>query len=195
MLSRLALYIGAGTGQPAATTQTAPVAQTAPATKTTPVAQSAPTTKAAPVTQTVSPFITAPIQAVSINASQYEIALPGSLEFIRNKLLRALDRMNMEITNQTSETITAKVTSDATLKDVDDPSDWDIDDDSDLEEPGFSDYRNKATGKDSKPDSIVYLLDLIVDESRVTIRIRSHADNTDDGLGLSRFSRVLARNL
>jgi len=224
MLTRLALYSGADTEQPASTTQTAPIAQAAPATKTAPIAQPAPITKAAPVAQsvpttkaapvaqsvpttkaapvaqsapaaqTVSPFITAPIQAISINDSQYEITLPGSLEFIRNKLVRALDRMNMEITDETSKTITAKVTIDATLKEVDDPSDWDIDDDSDLEEEGFSDYRNKPTG-DSKPDTIVYILDLIVDESRVTIRISSHADNTDDGLGLSRFSRVLARNL
>ncbi len=185
MLSRLALYIGADSNQSTPTTQTVPVAQAIPTTKTTPAAQATPTTK------TVTPFITAPIQAKSVNGEQYEITMPGSLEYVRNKLTRALDRMNMEITTETSETITAKVTSDATLKDADDPSDWEIDDDSDLEEEGFPDYRSK----DSKPDIVIYLLKLIVDESRVTIRISSHADSTDEGLGLVRFSRVLARNL
>lgn len=145
--------------------------------------------------QIISSFSTAPSQVKQISKDQYEISIPGSVEFVRKKLVRALDRMDMDIKTETNETIIVKVTNNSKLEGADDPADWDIDDDSDLEEQGFSDYISKTAGKNSKPDNIIYLLGLIADESRVTISINSHADNTGNGMGLTRFSQSLARNL
>ncbi|MBE9567583.1 MAG: outer membrane protein assembly factor BamC [Proteobacteria bacterium] len=157
MLSRLALYSGAGKGQ---------------------------------VQQAVSSFASTSMEAERIDDLHYEIKIPGSMDFVRKNLIKALDRMNMTVSSQ-GEAISAQMAGAEIVNDVDENAGWDIDDNSDLEEEAFADFQSKKTA-----DTIsTYLLELKAKGSSVIIGITNHADNMEKAGGLNKFSKALARTL
>jgi uncharacterized lipoprotein len=136
------------------------------------------------------------LQAKPVAKNSFEILMPGSSDFVRKKLIQALDRMNIKIKTTADGNIIATPTDIAKLRDIhaEDTSDWEIDDSSDLEEVGFVDWEKAAT-KNSPPSNPVYTLRLIENTSAVTISISHHADNTQTGAGIKKFSQTLAWNL
>jgi len=142
--------------------------------------------------QMVSSFSVHELKAERINADLYEISVPGSMDFVRKKLIRVLDRMDAQVDTQTAGKLVADFAKQPEL--IDDNAGWDIDDSSDLEESGFGDYIPTNSDK-NKADKLAYLFDLREDKSSVVIRIRSAPDNTDKGMGLTRFSQTIAKKL
>lgn len=143
--------------------------------------------------QMVSSFSVRELAAKRINDNQYDIDVPGSLNFIRGKLTRVLDRMD-------ADTIDADVL--ATGKFVaafnkapelfDTNEGWDVDDSSDLEESGFNNY---SSSNKNKPTSLLYQFKLAATENSVIISISSAPGSSDEGDSLRQFSETIARNL
>lgn len=140
----------------------------------------------------VSSFSVAELKAERINAERYDISMPGSLDFVRNKLIRVLDRMNAGITTEKQTRLLA--TFDKTPELIDENAGWDIDDSSDLEESGFGDYITPPSAK-NQPENLAYHFELNEKNARVIISVRSAPDNADRGFGLSQFSQTIARKL
>jgi len=140
----------------------------------------------------VSSYSVQELTAERISADRYDIHIPGSMDFVGKKLLRALDRMDADIA------VTSPINMLATFNKqpdyVDENAGWDIDDDSDLEETGFGDYTTGFAGS-SEPEKLAYQFVLSEDKGRITISVSSAPDNTDKGRGLSRFSQTVAKNL
>ena len=142
--------------------------------------------------QMVSSFSVAELKAERINADRYDISMPGSLDFVRNKLIRVLDRMDAEVTTEKAGQLVA--TFDKTPELEDENAGWDIDDSSDLEESGFGDYISGPANK-NQPQNLAYQFDLTAENNRVVISVRSAPDNSDKGFGLSQFSQTIAKKL
>jgi uncharacterized lipoprotein len=142
--------------------------------------------------QMVSSFSVHELKAERISADRYDISVPGSLDFVRKKLIRVLDRMDAVTGTETARKLVA--TFNKTPDYVDQNAGWDIDDNSDLEETGFDDYTASALDKD-RPQKLTYQFDLTEKNTSVVISISSAPDNTDNGIGLSRFSQTLAKKL
>ncbi len=130
------------------------------------------------------------LQAKPLSQHQYGIEVPGSIALVRKKLIRTLDRMNINIISATdaTNTLLVKLTDATKLNQNTDTTDWEIDEDSDLEAP----VREVAI---TVADSIQYWLVLDKEKSSVIVNIRSQEDNTDKGKGLARFSQLLAKGL
>ncbi len=142
--------------------------------------------------QMVSSFSVHELKAKRINADRYDISVPGSIDFVRKKLIRLLDRMNAEIDTESGSKLVANFAETPEL--VDENAGWDIDDNSDLEESGFGDYSSAGFNKD-QPVKLAYQFDLNEKKSSVVISISSAPDNSDKGMGLSRFSQTVAKKL
>jgi len=142
------------------------------------------------VKQSVSAFAVAKLQAKKISDTQYRIQVPGPETFVRKKLLRELGRMNADTSNKADGTIVATFNEVPDLG-VSDDADWGIDDSSDLEETGFP----VQAVNDNEPLHIVYQLTLSEDKAITVVDISSQPGNSDDGNGITEFSRSLARNL
>ncbi len=142
--------------------------------------------------QMVSSFSVQALKAERINADRYEITVPGSMDFVRNKLIRVLDRMDAQVDTKTAGKLVANFATEPEL--VDENAGWDIDDSSDLEESGFGDYIAANSDK-NKPGKTDYLFDLREDKASIVIGISSAPDNTDQGMGLTRFSQTIAKKL
>ncbi|GMR18732.1 MAG: hypothetical protein BMS9Abin33_1168 [Gammaproteobacteria bacterium] len=150
------------------------------------------------VSKTASTHTVIQLQAIPAGKNTFEILMPGSIEFVSKKLVRALDRMDVQMKTEADGTITATSTDISKLSDVEAEKKqkyWEIDDSSDLEERDFSGSRNKTLFKKDQPSSTIYRLKLIADKFNVTIRISNRSGNSKDGLGLSKFSQAVARNL
>jgi NlpB/DapX lipoprotein len=141
------------------------------------------------ITQAVSSFAVADLQAEKINDNLYEIRVPGSVDFVQKKLLRALDRMNAD-TSTKADAVVATFNEKPVLG-VSDDAHWGIDDSSDLEETGFPDQ----DVDDGKPAHIVYQMTLSKDKASAVVAVSAQPGNSDDGNGLFKFSRALARDL
>ncbi len=128
------------------------------------------------------------LQAKVLSQHQYGIDVPGSIALVQKKLVRALDRMNINIVSETEDTLLVKITPATKLNPDKDTTDWEIDEDSDLEAPPRPDT---FTTK----DNIRYWLVLVKKPTSVIISIRDHEDNTDNGKGLAKFSQMLAKGL
>lgn len=136
----------------------------------------------------VATFVTTRLKAKRITADEYEIAsVPGTENFVREKLLRTLARLDAEVSEQTDGRVVARYSKVPELESED--SAWDIDDSSDLEEKGFGDA---DIGKAAR---LAYIIELRPEANTVTLRIRADENNTDRGMGLSEFSSVLAAHL
>jgi len=140
--------------------------------------------------QMVSSFSVSELQAKRINDNQYDINVPGSIDFVRKKLTRTLDRMDAEVNVKNDSKLT--VTFNKTPEFEDDDAHWDIDDNSDLEVSGFTDYSAKNK---NQPTRLAYLFDLVEKKSSVIISVSSAPDNTDKGAGLKKFSQAIAKKL
>ncbi len=140
----------------------------------------------------VSSFSVDELKAERINADRYDISVPGSIDFVRKKLIRVLDRMDAEVDTETASKIVANFAKAPELED--DNAGWDIDDSSDLEESGFDNYLQAGLNKD-QPLKLAYQFNLSAKKSSVVISVSSATDNSDKGLGLSRFSQTIAKKL
>jgi len=142
--------------------------------------------------QMVSSFSVHELKAERINADRYDINVPGSLDFVRNKLIRVLDRMDAEVDTTAADRLVARF--DKTPEIVDENAGWDIDDNSDLEESGFGEYIPSASDK-NQPEKLAYRFDLADKNASVVVSVSSAPDNTDKGIGLSSFSQTVAKKL
>jgi len=142
--------------------------------------------------QMVSTFSVRELKAERINADRYDIRVAGSMDFVRRKLIRVLDRMDARVDDETVGKLVAVFN--RTPEFVDENAGWDIDDNSDLEESGFGDYQASIFGRD-QPEKLAYLFDLAEKKTSIVISISSAPDNTDEGTGLSRFSQTIAKKL
>ena len=140
----------------------------------------------------VSAFSVRELKAERINADRYDIDVAGSMDFVRRKLIRTLDRMDADVDAGTAGKLVASFSKAPEFED--DNAGWDIDDSSDLEESGFGDYQQSRSDK-NRPEELVYLFDLTEKKSSVIISISSGPDNSDEGTGLSRFSQTIAKKL
>ncbi|HHO59627.1 MAG TPA: outer membrane protein assembly factor BamC [Thiotrichales bacterium] len=143
------------------------------------------------VEQKVAAYGVEAVTAEKTGSNAYAIQLPGSLDFVRRKLVRALDRMDVHTSTVDAHTLIARVTEVSTLDKANDDAEWEIDDDSDLEASGFDEDSKPLT----KADKIHYRLMLDAGDSRVTVRLSSEPGNTDGGAGLRLFSQSLAGHL
>lgn len=136
----------------------------------------------------VATFATTRLKAERLSADEYAIAsVPGSTDFVREKLVRTLARLDAEVSQSDDGRVLARYSKVPELESED--SSWDIDDSSDLEEKGFgSDDAGEAARLD-------YIIELKPEVNTVTLRITAGKDNTDKGRGLSEFSSVLAEHL
>ncbi len=142
--------------------------------------------------QMVSTFSVRELKAERVNADRYDIRVAGSMDFVRRKLIRVLDRMDASLDTETAGKLVANF--DQTPEFEDENAGWDIDENSDLEEPGFGEYLRGQSDK-NQPEKLVYLFELAEKKSSVVISISSGPDNTDKGMGLSRFSQTIAKKL
>jgi len=141
-----------------------------------------------PVTLPLASYHIEHLQAKVLSQHQYGIEVPGSVALVQKKLVRALDRMNINVVSKTEDTLLVKITPATQLNPNKDTTDWEIDEDSDLEAPPRPDTFTAR-------DNIRYWLVLVKKPASVIISIRGHEDNTDNGKGLAKFSRMLAKNL
>jgi uncharacterized lipoprotein len=145
-----------------------------------------------------STYVPVNLQAKAIENNQFEIIMPGSLNFVSKKTTEALDRLNIDIKTQSDGTIIAVSTDPTKLVDKNvakEEKEWGIADSSDLEEEGF-DYNPES--KSTAPMSDVYAISLIKEKSVTAIHIRYHDVsniNKDKFTKLKTFSQALARNL
>ncbi len=142
--------------------------------------------------QMVSAFTVAELKAERITADRYDIDMPGSLDFVRNKLIRVLDRMDAEVVTESAHRLIAIFSKTPEL--IDENAGWDIDDSSDLEETGFGDYIQSASATNQQ-EKLAYEFDLSEKNARVIISVSSAPDNSDKGFGLSQFSQTIAKKL
>lgn len=142
--------------------------------------------------QMVSSFSVHELKAEMINTDRYDIKVPGSLDFVRNKLIRVLDRMDAEVDTGNADRLIARF--DKTPEIEDENADWGIDDNSDLEESGFGDYVPVGSDK-NQPEKLAYHFVLAEKNGNVVISVSSAADNSDKGFGLSGFSQTVAKKL
>jgi len=140
--------------------------------------------------QMVSSFSVRELTAKRINDNRYDVDVPGSIDFVRSKLIRVLDRMDAEVNTKIAGKLVVTFNKAPELFDED--AGWDIDDNSDLEESGFTDY---SSSNKNQPTSLVYLFDLAEINNSVIISISGAADNTDEGVSLRNFSQTIAKKL
>ncbi len=138
--------------------------------------------------QMVSSFSVRELKAKQINDNQYDIDIPGSLDFVHRKLIRVLDRMDAEVDAKTAGKFV--VTFNKAPELFDENAGWDIDDDSDLEESGFTDYSSKNS---KQATNLVYQFDLVDTKSSVVVSISATSDNK--GVDLRQFSQTIAKKL
>lgn len=140
--------------------------------------------------QKASSYASSAIEAKRIDDMHYQIQMPGSVDFVRKNLIKALDRMNMTVSSE-GDVISAQMAGATLVNDVDEDAEWGIDDSSDLEEEGFAGFESDKTAEIVS----IYLLRLEADGANVKIGISNHADNTEKAGGLNKFSKALARTL
>ncbi len=142
------------------------------------------------VDQMVSSFSVHELQAERVNDNQYDISVPGSIDFVRNKLIRTLDRMDAEI--DVIDNSKLAITFNKAPELEKDDAGWGIDDNSDLEASGFPD---DTSNDKNQPSSLVYLFNLTETKSSVIVSVSGAPDNTDKGAGLRKFSQTIAKKL
>jgi len=148
--------------------------------------------------QPVSTYIPVKLQAAAIENNQFEILMPGSLEFVSKKLNSALERLNLKFEEKSGGTLVVSNENyvDLTDKNIEqERKEWSIDDSSDLEEDGF-DYDPEKDKPQKQVDQ--YAINLTQNKSAVTIRLHHFTKNDlskSDYLELKKFSQAVARNL
>ena len=137
-----------------------------------------------------SAFASREIRARRVSDSLYRITLPGTPDYIAKKVVRALDRMDIDSEQPDAHTLIARLSSQSDLQKGNDDG-WDIDENSDLEAPGF----DSETAPVKAGERIAYRLQLRARGNDTVIDIRAEVGNTDNGAHLPGFSRSLAANL
>lgn len=131
------------------------------------------------------------LKATAHGDNQYEIAMPGSIEFVQKKLLASLDRIDASIQIAEDGTIIINNSHFEEVRNAQiekEQAEWEIDDSSDLEAVELS----AIAGADAKNKNI-YKIKLLQD--KFTTRISFSLKSGTDIDGLEKFSQLVAQHL